>query len=97
MDRTGIFTASFDRAREGALDLRRGGSHVAIRAAQSDFCRAGFDGPAPKASAEDGRVTIEFPRFSLAGLPAWVAARPAAGGRGNQARLRRRALRGDRR
>jgi hypothetical protein len=69
MDRTGVFIAAFDGAREGALELRRGGSHVAIRAGESDvLCRAAFDGRAPKTWAEDGRVTIEYPRFSFAGL-----------------------------
>lgn len=69
MDRTGIFTVALDGAREGALELRRGGRHVRIRATESEaLCRAAFDGPAPKTWAEDGRVTIEYPRFSLAGL-----------------------------
>lgn len=68
-DRTGSFTAPFDGAREGVLELHHGGSDVAIRAAESDvLCRAAFHGPAPKAWAEEGRVTIEYPRFSLAGL-----------------------------
>lgn len=69
MDRTGNFTAPFDGAREGVLDLRHGGSHVAIRAGEIDvLCQAVFHGPAPKARAEKGRVTIEYPRFSFAGL-----------------------------
>ena len=69
MDRTGIFTAAFEGVREAALELRRGGSQVTIRAAESDvLCQAAFDGPAPKTWAEDGRVTIEYPRLSFAGL-----------------------------
>jgi hypothetical protein len=69
VDHTGIFTAAFDGAREGALELRRGGRHVGIRAIEGEvLCRAAFDGPVPKTQAEDGHVTIEYPRFSLAGL-----------------------------
>jgi hypothetical protein len=69
MEGAGIFTAAFDGAREGALELRRGRSQVRIRAMESDvLCRAAFDGPAPKTWAEDGRVTIEYPRFWFAGL-----------------------------
>jgi hypothetical protein len=69
VERTGIFTVAFEGEREGALELRRGGRHVGIRATESDvLCRAAFDGQAPKTWAEDGRVTIEYPRFSFAGL-----------------------------
>jgi hypothetical protein len=68
-DRAGTFVAPVDGAREGALGLRHPGGRVAVRAAESDvLCRAAFHGPAPKAWAEDGRVTIAYPRFSFAGL-----------------------------
>jgi hypothetical protein len=68
-DRAATFTAPVEGAREGVLELRHGGNRVAIRAAEMDvLCRAAFQGPAPKASAEQGRVTIEYPRFSFAGL-----------------------------
>src|SRR5262245_11756186 len=69
MDRTAVFIAAFDGAPEGVLELRRGGSHIAIRAGESDvLCRAAFDGRAPTTWVEGGRVTIEYPRFSFAGV-----------------------------
>jgi hypothetical protein len=68
-DRAGNFTAPLDGAREGVLELRHGGRRVAIRATEMDvLCRAAFHGLTPKAWAEAGRVTIEYPRFSFAGL-----------------------------
>lgn len=69
MPRAGGFTAPLHGARRGVLDLRHGRSRVVIRATESDvLCRAIFDRPGPKARAADGYVTIEYPRFSFAGL-----------------------------
>jgi hypothetical protein len=69
MDRARIFTAPLDGAREGALELRPGGTHVTVRAAAIDgLLRAGFDGAVPQAHAAGGRVTIEYPRLSLTPL-----------------------------
>ena len=70
MVRTDIFTAPLDGTVQGVLELRRGGTNLAVRAAAMNdlLCRASFPGPAPKAWTEDGRVVVEYPRFSLAGL-----------------------------
>lgn len=66
---TRTFTAPLDGVREGVLVLRHGRSDVAVRGVDMDvLCRASFDGMAPKAWVESGRVAIEYPRFSFAGL-----------------------------
>ena len=63
------FTAPRTDAREAHLELIRGGTHITIGAAEIDeLCRAAFDGVSPRAAAEDGHVTIAYPRFSFAGL-----------------------------
>jgi len=68
MPTTETFSAPRD-ADEGYLELRRGGTHVAIRGGGIDaLCRARFERVTPRASARGGRVSIEYPRFSLAGL-----------------------------
>ena len=70
MVRKESFTAPLEGAVQGVLELRRGGTNFAVRAAAMDdlVCRASFAGPAPKAWTEDDRVVVEYPRFSLAGL-----------------------------
>jgi hypothetical protein len=63
---TNTFTAQRDGAIEARLELTHGGTHVAIRAAEIDvLCRAEFDGVVPKTAAKGGRVSIEYPRFSM--------------------------------
>lgn len=63
------FTAPRADASEAHLELVRAGTHVTIGAAEIDeLCRAVFDGVSPRATAEDGRVIIAYPRFSFAGL-----------------------------
>jgi hypothetical protein len=64
------FSAPLEGAVQGMLELRRGGTNFAVRAAaiRDLLCRASFAGPAPKAWTEDGRVVVEYPRFWLAGL-----------------------------
>jgi hypothetical protein len=63
------FTAPRTDAREAHLELIRGGTHVTIGASElDDLCRASFDGVSPRAAAEDGQVTIAYPRFSFAGM-----------------------------
>ena len=70
MARADTFAAPLHGADQTVLELRRGGTNVAVRAAALDdlLCRASFGGPAPKAWTEDGRVVLEYPRFALAGL-----------------------------
>ena len=63
-----LFGAARD-ADEGYLELRRAGTHIAIRAGGIDaLCRARFERVTPRASAQGGWVSIEYPRFSLAGV-----------------------------
>jgi hypothetical protein len=63
------FTAPHDRATEGRLELTHGGTHITIRSSEiDDLCRAEFEGVAPKASSDGGRVKIKYPRFSMAEL-----------------------------
>jgi hypothetical protein len=63
------FTAPLAAAQEGVLELRRPHRHVTIDAATMDaLCRASFDGKPPKAQSQEGRVTIEYPRFALGRL-----------------------------
>jgi hypothetical protein len=65
MERTSTFTAARNGATEASLELRHGGTHITVRAAEIDeLCRAEFEGTAPKAAADGGRVTIAYPRFS---------------------------------
>lgn len=63
------FAPSRGDATAARLELIRGGTHLTVRAAEIDgLCRAVFAGIAPKAAATDGQVTVEYPRFTLAGL-----------------------------
>lgn len=63
---TSTFTAPHNGSIEARLELTHGGTHVAVRAAEiDDLCRAEFNGVAPNAAAEAGRVTIAYPRFSV--------------------------------
>lgn len=67
--KTRTFTAARDGAAEGRLELTRGGTHVTVSAAELDeLCRAQFAGVIPRTLAESGRVTIAYPRFSIAEL-----------------------------
>jgi hypothetical protein len=68
MPATELFSLARD-ADEAYLELRRPGRHVTIRAAGIDaLCRARFERVRPRANVEGGRVSIEYPRFSLASL-----------------------------
>jgi hypothetical protein len=67
--RGGSFTAPLAAARQGVLEVRRPRRLLTVRGGTMDaLCRAAFDGGAPTARHEDGRVVIEYPRFSLARL-----------------------------
>ena len=68
MPTTETFSIPHDAA-EGYLELKRGGTYITIRAGGSHaLCRARFWGATPRADARGGRVSIEYPRLSLAGL-----------------------------
>ena len=55
-------------ASEAGLALGRA-RNVTVRAGEiGELCRAEFEGVVPKATAEAGRVAIEYPRFSLGEL-----------------------------
>jgi len=68
MPTTETFSVPHD-ADEGYLELRRGGTRITIRAGGNDaLCSARFERVTPRAVVRGGRVSIEYPRFSLAGL-----------------------------
>ena len=69
MTRTSTFNAPRGRATEAHLELVHAGTHITIRTAEiEELCRAEFEGVRPRASSDDGRVQVEYPRFSLAEL-----------------------------
>ena len=66
---TKTFTAARHGATEGRLEVTRGGTHIAVRAAEhTDLCEAEFEGATPTVVADGGRVAVTYPRFSLADL-----------------------------
>jgi hypothetical protein len=60
------FTTPLGSAGHARLEFAHGGSRVTIHAENeiSDLFRARFQGPTPMILADDGRVTIEYPRIS---------------------------------
>jgi hypothetical protein len=59
------FAAPLGHASHGRIAFARGASRVAIRATEgTDLVRARFRGVAPMVLADDGMVTIEYPRVS---------------------------------
>lgn len=65
--RDGEFTAPLGSSRSGRLVFAPGASRVTVRADSSmaNLYRAHFQGQAPRVAAEDGTVTIRYPRFPL--------------------------------
>jgi hypothetical protein len=63
----GEFAAPLGSLRIGRLVFASGASWVTVRADSSmaDLFRARFEGQAPRVEAEDGTVTIRYPRFPL--------------------------------
>jgi hypothetical protein len=60
------FAAPLGTASRGRLEFARGASGVTIRAdgGMENLVRARFDGVTPMVLADDGKVTIEYPRVS---------------------------------
>ena len=59
-------TAPIGTATAGYLEFARGGSRITLHAQEeiAELYRARFEGVAPMVFAQDGRVTIEYPRLS---------------------------------
>jgi hypothetical protein len=61
------FAAPLGAARAGRLEFVRGVSLITIDAyTMPDLYRARFEGPAPKVQAQNGSVTVQYRRLSLA-------------------------------
>jgi hypothetical protein len=58
------YAAPLGTASSGRLEFARGAANVALRVDSSmgDLYRARFDGPSPEVDAQDGAVTIRYPR-----------------------------------
>jgi hypothetical protein len=75
----GEFAAPLGSLRSGRLVFASGASWVTVRADSSmaDLYHARFEGQAPRVRAEDGTVTIRFPRFPLFDWLYYLRERPA--------------------
>jgi hypothetical protein len=64
--RPNIFAAPLGSAERGHLEFARGAARVTIAAGAEpdDLASARFDGSMPMVFADDGRLTIEYPRVS---------------------------------
>jgi hypothetical protein len=64
------FRAPLGTARAGRLVFTRGAYRVSIRAdgETGELYRASFEGTVPMVFADDGKITVEYPRFSPSGL-----------------------------
>jgi hypothetical protein len=63
----GEFIAPLGSLRSGRLVFASGASRVTVRTdpSMANLYRARFEGRAPRVEAEDGTVTIRYPRFLL--------------------------------
>jgi hypothetical protein len=60
------FVAPHGSASRGRLEFARGVSRITIGVdpAMTDLARARFEGPAPMVLADEGRITVDYPRVS---------------------------------
>ncbi len=74
------FAAPLGSLRSGRLVFADGAPRVTVRAdpSMSDLYRAGFEGRAPRVGAEDGTVTIRYPRLPRSEWRYYLRERPAA-------------------
>lgn len=75
----GEFATPLGLLRNGRLVFASGASCVTVRAEPSitDLYRARFEGRAPRVAAEDGTVTIRYPRFPHLDRIGYLRERPA--------------------
>lgn len=75
----GEFATPLGLLRNGCLVFASGASCVTVRAEPSitDLYRARFEGRAPRVAAEDGTVTIRYPRFPYLDRIGYLRERPA--------------------
>jgi hypothetical protein len=73
------FAAPLGSVKSGRLIFASGASWVTVRAdpSMADLYHARFEGQAPHVGAEDGIVTIRYPRFPPFHLPYYLRERPA--------------------
>ncbi len=73
------FAAPLGSLRSGRLVFASGASRLTVRAdpSMTDLYRARFEGQAPRVGAEDGTVTIRYPRSPLSDWLYYLRERPA--------------------
>lgn len=73
------FVVPLDALRSGRLVFASAASRVMLRADASigDLCRVRFGGRVPRIGAEEGTVTIRYPRFQLSDWFSYPRERPA--------------------
>jgi hypothetical protein len=73
------FATPLGSVNSGRLIFASGASRVIVRAdpSMADLYRARFAGQAPRVGADDGTITIRYPRFLLFHWPYYLRERPA--------------------